>query len=1044
MSAKPEGPDMESAAKAPIGESRDQTNRPESLDMGSEAASVPETTPTPDYAPTKTAPYASEGPSGETLSPVSPDPSAETPLPPPPEPDRGDTPSSFLEKLRANREELRDLWRRVAARWRSAIGPVPRVPALAWVLLCALAAGFGAQWLLGGAETVLDDKISRPKVARETVTSLVWLADSQLMIGTASGGLYAHFISVDEALAAPVNEHAIIDIKGRPGRPFTFFNVSLDADLARDFDPEAPAPPLLRRVLLASPGTTLEAEDGLFAIGGGSPTPLIVGQRTLLGNQQQQQQQVASQTPVTGLFRYDIGADGRPQEVGQVGDMSDVRVLVAAPDGTFAVAGTGDGQVVAIDLAPTGLKQPAGLTALRVGTASGPVVTPAPVVAVAAGGSRSDPVMAAAGADGRVSIYKVATVKPPESGSIIDLAGYTYRASEAGLPATNWRIQAMAGDYTPVSISDDGSRIVASRAINEATEYYLLIVGEDGAIGEPTKLQQPFPESEGLIGLPGMADAVFLGGPIADAMRKAEPQLASMAAGSLGSEIAAVSVDRNRDAALISMSDGSLALVTAAEPRARLIGQISRGLVASAISPGGRLLAVIESDGGLGMYDLTGATIASLGRAPQPPKSTRRLPELFFSSDGRRIIVANGDGTIDLYSARDLHLIRREVTDAIFSGLTGSSGDVVARKITEQSFEMITTAKGLPAVRVNLGRDIDAVLVSADGKTAAFALTGGSMEVMRKSDNAVPPQSDRTFLMATAPIGPPDRDGLKFSADGSNLMMRSRDGRLYIAKMDAPESASISVSSLSSTETFFRFNEIPLDAPAVTADIATDGSFLVVGDADNSLLLVDLTDATPQSFDLPEHGAVVNHVAISPDGTKVAAASPDGRVRIVDLARQRFVAGLPLARLASHGDTPKMIARRLDDAPGTFPDTAYLGQQSDARDGLPAVIVFGSYSSLAAAQASVDASLPAYRALTGNGAAAVYLREGVYRAVFETSLGQADAFLQQVRTLAPETADAYVRLLAPWCPDGQARDGYKECGRPPPPAAPAGDDIRKG
>lgn len=912
------------------------------------------------------------------------------------------------------------------------------VPAIGLVLAFALAAGFGVHWLLGDTEIVLDSKITRPEAEREMVTSLAWLINDQLMIGTASGAIYGHFISDGQTLAPTVAQHPIADIPGVIGRTgqgtVSFFNLSLDADLAREFDPEAPAPPLLRRVLLSGGVTNLEAEDGLFAIGGSNPTPLIVGRRALLGNQQQQQQQVATQTPVAGLFRYDIGPDGKPQEVGQVGSLWNVRALAAAPDGTFAVAGTGDGQVVAIDLVSTDPKHVAGPAPLRLGTVSGPVV------AVAAARQISEPVIAAAGADGRVSIYKVAAVKPPQGLPVDDLAAYTYRASEAGFPAANWHIQNIAERYTLVAISDDGSRILASRAINETTDYYLLTVSEDGTVGEPTKLQKPFAENSGLIELPGMADAVFLGGPVADALRKAEPELASILAESLGSKIAAVSVDRNRDAALILMMDSSVALVTSAEPRVRVIGQITTGLNAVAINADGRLLATIGSDGQLSLYDISGATLASMRRAPQPPRLTQLLPGLSFSSDGRRIIVANGDDTIDLYSARDLHLIRREATEATFSGLAGSSGDFFLRKTSDESFEIVDPATGLPTVKADMGRAIENTLVSGDGRTAVLNFADGSLSIWREGDNTTPPLSGESFSMAAAPIGPPDRDGLKFSTDGSRLMLRTRNGRLYVAGMNEPETAPVSANR---TETFFRFIEIPLAAPAVTADIAWDGSFLVAGEADNSLVLVDLTGAAPKSFELPEHGAVVNQLAISPDGAKVAAASLDGRVRIVDLARERFVAGLPLARLASYGDTPKMIARRLDDAPGTFPDTAYLKARSGGHEDAPAVIVLGSYSSLAAARAKMDALLPAYRAATGNGAAAVYLREGAYRPVFETSFGQAETFLQQVRKLAPDSADAYLRALLPWCPNAVAREGYTECSRPTPATPPTGGDIKK-
>ncbi|WP_217568764.1 WD40 repeat domain-containing protein [Mesorhizobium sp. GbtcB19] len=929
-----------------------------------------------------------------------------------------------------------------------------RVPATGFVLVGALAAGFCVQWLVGGAETALDGEIAQPNVAQEMVTSLVWLADDQIGIGTASGAFHLHGIGDGRTVSMTATKDPIVGIAGLPMKggvgTHGFFSVVVSANLTQKFEPGAPSAAPLRRVFLGTGTTDLEADDGLFAIGPGAPVPIVAGRRILPANQQQQQQ-MAPLTPVTGLFRYDVSADGKPREVGQVESLGNVRALAATPDGTFAVAGTDNGQVFAIDLLQTDLKRSKELMPFRIGTAgaamipprSGAAVTRSPVVAVAAGGTISSPVIAAANADGLISVFKAIPDKPQQSLLVNDLSAFNYQLNEAGLPATNWHTQAIAGKYTLRTISNDGSRIVVSKwnAGTQAEEYFMTTINKDGAFSEPLRLPEPFVYNEGPITFPAMADAIYFGGAVSDVVRRAALKMASDSQKSGGRGIAAISVDRNRDAALIWMFDATVALVTVADPLPREIDLVN-GLTPTAfgadghmsqvgaINADGHLLATIGLDGQLNIYNLHQPSIVQKSKEA-PSKLNMGAPSLSFSSDNRRIVVCNLDGSIEIYSATDLHLIRRDETQRTFSNISGCAGDFILRGTSERSFEMIATATGLPVLSADMGQPIEDMEVSGDGKTAAFSLADGSLRVWRKVDSPGLHQSGEAFEMVVAPVGLPDADGLKFSADGAKLMLRTREGGLYVARTDVRQLVPISV----------RFTEIPIDSPAVTADIAPDGSFVVVGEADNSLVQIDLTGDTPRSFDLPEHAAVVNQIAISPDRAKVAAASLDGRVRIVDLARERFVAGLPLAGLASHGQMPRMITRRLDDAPGTFPDTAFLDQQSGAREDAPAVIVFGSYPSLAAATAGVDTVLPAYRNLTDSGDAAVYFREGSYRAVFETSFGRAEAILQQVRELAPEIADAYVRVLVPWCLNVKARDGYKECGLPTPPAA---ADTKKG
>ncbi|MGO4123853.1 WD40 repeat domain-containing protein [Inquilinus sp. YAF38] len=962
---------------------------------------------------------------------------------------------------------MRSLWQRLNAGLRRAPRLVRRAPATGLVLLCALTAGFGVQWLVGDAVKVLDGEITRPEAEHEVVTSLVWLTNGQLAIGTASGAVYSHFLSSGQTIAATVARQPIADIVALPDRTESgadaFLNVSFTADLTRKFDPEAP-PPSLRRVLLAGAAMNLGAEDGLFAIGGENSTRLVVGRTALLGNQQQQQQ-VAPRTPVTGLLRYDIGPDGKPKEIGQVGGLWDVRALAAAPDGTFAVAGAGDGQVVAIDLAPTDPSQAANLAMSRVGRLGGPVV------AVAAGGTKADPVIAAAGADGRVVVFRTRAVRegPPDLKTSGGEDNFIYGSYEVGLPAANWSPFMDAGGsevYDLVGVSQDGRQVVIHR---ETSGYFLEKIGDDGSIVESTQLDSPYAASEddgslvdstqlvppftasdALLQVPGVAEAVFLGGSMREPARQAIAVLSTTLAESKGEPITRVILDRLRTRGAIETADGRIFLFTAQDPNPVDLGVSGSISGPQAFSPQGDMFAVVMADGRLRLYDTASRALIAEGPADiSIPKFGET--KIAFTSDGKRIVGVTSGGGIRLYSTRTLSFIA-EYESHSGDGLAdlAESGDFAAYRSGKQSFAVIDLRTGRAIVEATLlDQAVYGLRISADGRTVATVGSEDDRAVLVASTAAKHGADGLRFAQAATPVGPPDRNGLKFSANGSKLMVRTRDGKLYVANISAPDTVEL---AFDLSESFFRFDEIDLDAPAVTADIAADGSFLVAGDADNSLVLVDLTGATPKSFELPEHGAVVDHLAISPDGTKVAAASLDGRVHIVDCARERFVAGLPLTRLASHAATPKMIARRLDDAPGTFPDTAFLREQTAAREDVPAAIVFGSYPSLAAAQAGLAAMVRAHGtslglpvAVAGNSGLAaqapaqIYLREGAYRTAIQVSFGQIGAVLQQVRKLAPETADAYARVLQPWCPNSTAREGYTACGRPTPPPV----DARK-
>ncbi|MES0133600.1 hypothetical protein NKJ88_01360 [Mesorhizobium sp. M0016] len=1066
-SDRPEPEGLEQKQRQPAQKSTDAPEKLWSLDetqkSGPELETVTESGPAETATPDLATVLSATDPN-ETYAPPSPDGASADLAPPPSETPaaqeaplqaRAGQPQPLAPNRRANRPAnvLDGLRQRLGAGLRRVFRLARHVPAIGFVLVGALVAGFCVRWLVGNAETVLDGKIARAEVAHETVTSLVWVSDDQISIGTASGALYSYLPSTGQMTSSATSQRPVVGIVGAPSatglRTEPIFRVTLSADLTQQFDPEAP-PAALRRVFLSVGAADSEADDGLFAIGSGDTVSVVAGRRTVMANQQQQQQQqVAPQTPTTGLYQYRVSeTNDKVEEVGEIGNLSDVRAVAATPDGTLAAAGTGDGQVVAIDLIVPASGDLESVSLSHVGNLG------EPVVAVAASGSNDNPVIAAAGVDGRVVVYRVTAVRDGSGGPQTKEGGdnFTYSTTQAGIPATNWSLFEYSGfrELKLVGISQDGRQtIIHKEPGSDNTGFeksgYLLekVTGDDYRITSETTLDQPFTDGDELIQLPGVAEAVFLGGAMRTPAQRAITALSTTLAQSKGGQITRVILDRARTRGAIETTEGRIFVFTAQDANPVDLGVSGSVNGALAFSPRGDTLAVLMAEGPLRLYDT--ATRALIAQGPSDISNRMGEGDIAFSSDGRRIAVTTNAGGIRLYATTTLSLIATFESRGGGLARLAESGDFAARRVGEWSFEVIDLKTGRAIVEARpRGQALDDLRVSADGRIVATVGLGDRGVLVASSEQ----RGDGVdFALATTPVGPPDRDGLKFSADGSKLMLRTRDGKLYVANISAPETAQLTSGR---SESFFRFVEIGLDTPAVTAHIAPDGSFLVAGDAHNSLVLVDLTGAAPQSFELPEHGAVVDHLAISPDGTKVVAASLEGRLRVVDLARARLVAELPLARLASHADTPKMVARRLDDAPGTFPDTAFLNQQTGSRDTVPAVIVFGSHSSLADAQAEVAALVRTHgtslgllvSAIDTNGVgmqipAQIYLREGAYRTAVQVPLLETDFFLKEVRKLAPETAAAYVRVLETWCPNAISRDGYIECGRPTP-ARPAG------
>jgi len=119
------------------------------------------------------------------------------------------------------------------------------------------------------------------------------------------------------------------------------------------------------------------------------------------------------------------------------------------------------------------------------------------------------------------------------------------------------------------------------------------------------------------------------------------------------------------------------------------------------------------------------------------------------------------------------------------------------------------------------------------------------------------------------------------------------------------ERANLLLSILPSPLTLRR---VLLPAPSTAATLSVDGRRLFTAGTDCMIREVDLepalasalpTSTAPVITELSGHGDVVSHLALSPDGAFLAAASLDQRIRIHRLDRARRISDIPLADLAT-------------------------------------------------------------------------------------------------------------------------------------------------
>ena len=270
------------------------------------------------------------------------------------------------------------------------------------------------------------------------------------------------------------------------------------------------------------------------------------------------------------------------------------------------------------------------------------------------------------------------------------------------------------------------------------------------------------------------------------------------------------------------------------------------------------------------------------------------------------------------------------ITPALAQGeLRGHGGPVRALGITADGREAISGSFDSSAIVWALERGTArAVLrahdsaVNAVGSTASGFVTGGEdgrLAIWNRNDLTKPLRVEKIH---TAPIA-----ALNVSPDGKNIATASWDSSIAVTPLDGGMSRRLEghqgnvngVGFLPDGNTLVSVGYdltlriwpqqgspriIKLDAPLNTLSIAHDGR-MAAGGADGTLFLLDAQGNNLRKIEAADAPLIA--LAFSPDGTRLAAASPRGSVTLFDAATAKALftlngPGLPVWSLAFSPD----------------------------------------------------------------------------------------------------------------------------------------------
>ena len=290
--------------------------------------------------------------------------------------------------------------------------------------------------------------------------------------------------------------------------------------------------------------------------------------------------------------------------------------------------------------------------------------------------------------------------------------------------------------------------------------------------------------------------------------------------------------------------------------------RVGGAVVDASFAPTGNRLLVAGSNGVLGVYDKTGRRVELLPRQ-------HALTRAAWSMDGRLFATGAADGTVTVWRAGDVHVLRRVETPAPITVLAFTRNRLLA---ASGGHVRILTTAGDPIRTVRVDGAVVAAALSPDGRLLAVSAQRAGSITTRILDA----QTGRPRKV----LGERGIGSLGFSANGRLLVTGSTDktARLWVAR------------------TGRLLHVLRHRGHVVAESFSPSGRELVTSSSDGSAGVWDVSSGTRLLLLVGSTG-VAEDAVFSPDGKEIAVAFGDRLARIYDSGDGRL-----LAPLAGHTD----------------------------------------------------------------------------------------------------------------------------------------------
>lgn len=672
-----------------------------------------------------------------------------------------------------------------------------------------------------------------------------------------------------------------------------------------------------RRVQLSQPGRApLEGDRGLLVI---TDSAAITGQAvSLVADDPKQAAAAGDQQEIIIPVQWPL-VDGEPARGTTVGTIVDIRTLARQPGTSLVYAGNGAGTVYEIDASAQMSSADPATYIRQLGSEGSPISA----MAVASAPAENMPRLATGAEDGAITVWWP-DVSPETGGS--PRRSITSRGS-------TWTLQEQTVATAPPLL------------VKTASHGDALVFPSETALG--------------MLTAPAIADV----NPAAGAAGLTPP----FAAAPDGRWSAGYDPQTRSVISYQGILRRPLRSIAAAQPPRDI-----------AISPTGDRIAIVYADGSAGMVSLEGADDVQLGL----PAQARSVA---FNASGTQLAVGLAGMSAALYRASDGSLLdtvrtpaRTDGADAQVSLDTQARFSGNGRRLVLLDLGRMASTYGIrmrqesDMQNIAVGEDLSEGRLTADGKRLVARTAGGpviydvatrapigSIVSMPFTTWAASPDASiialsttrgGTFVYVEQPddavaIPPPRlaRDGLRLSADGSTLLLRDTDGRLHAWDLsDQARAAPLAA-------------DLAPDLTASAAELAPDGSFVVVADSTGGISLIDLRSR--HRIGIAGHGSLVQHMLLSADGRLLASASIDGALQITDLVRARQMGALPLVTTLI-GQRGRLQPALLADRPGSIDPAVQQFLESTGYGPVPTDGVLGIATRAAIARWQRDNARP--------------------------------------------------------------------------------------